>query len=136
VVDSIPDWHQRLVGVQILKRNAFDILPRIEDAEGTAIYIDPPYISKGAPYVHDFQHLDHICLTQELHRIQMARVVIRYYEHPLLKKLYPRWTKIDCSHVSKSMVNSGMRGREGRTVAPEVLLVNGDAYNQEATLFD
>lgn len=47
VVESIPDWHDRLRNVQILCRDAFDLLPEIEDSAGTVIYVDPPYIQEG-----------------------------------------------------------------------------------------
>ncbi|HUV42085.1 MAG TPA: DNA adenine methylase, partial [Sedimentisphaerales bacterium] len=49
-VASIPAWRRRLANVTILQRDAFEVLQRIEDRKGTAIYIDPPYIKKGAKY--------------------------------------------------------------------------------------
>jgi DNA adenine methylase len=138
VVDSIPDWHQRLIGVQILRRDAFELLPRIDDAEGTAIYVDPPYITKGSKYVHDFRPADHERLAEQLRRFKNTRIVVSYYDHPLLAELYRDWTKLDSAYlrVAKSMVNSGMRNKSGRTEAPEVLLVNGPAFsNETAGLF-
>jgi len=124
VVDSMPDWHQRLIGVQILSRDAFLIIDSLDDAAGTAIYVDPPYITKGAKYVHDFKEDDHRRLAEALGRFKAARVVVSYYVHPLLRKLYPRWKLLECS-VVKSMVNGVMRDKSGAKEAPEVLLVNG-----------
>jgi len=139
VCDSIPDWHQRLIGVQVLSRDAFEVLERIDDAPGTAIYVDPPYITKGAKYVHDFALEDHDRLAALLRRFLDARVVVSYYDHPALEGLYLArdWTKIDSSKlkVAKSMVNSGKRDQSGRTEAPEVLLANGPALGDQATLF-
>jgi len=134
VCDSIPDWHQRLIGVQILSRDAFEVLPRIDDAEGTALYADPPYPAKGAKYVHDFRSEDHARLAECLRRFRKARVVVSYYEHPALADLYPGWTKLDGAYlrIAKSMVNSGKRDQAGRTEAPEVLLVNGPAFGEKA----
>ncbi len=123
VCESIPDWHQRLVRVQILARDGFAILERLDDADGTAIYVDPPYITKGAKYVHDFQPEDHRRLAELLRRFRKAKVVVSYYAHPLLIDLYPAWSVVECS-VAKSLVNSGMRDKKGRTDAPEVLLCN------------
>jgi DNA adenine methylase len=131
VAESIPDWHQRLIGVQILSRDAFTIIPQIDDAEGTALYIDSPYIAKGAKYVHDFKREDHDRLAAELRRFKAARVVISYYDHEALAGLYPGWTKIVCD-VAKSMVNSGKRDQRGRTDAPEILLLNGPAFNDDS----
>lgn len=137
VCESIPDWHQRLIGVQILSRDAFEILPRIDDAAGTALYIDPPYLEKGARYVHDFEQKDHERLEEVLRRFKRCRVVVSYYAHPLLADLYPGWTVIDSSklRIAKSMVNSGKRDQGGRTEAPEVLLVNGPAIGGQSNLF-
>lgn len=155
-VESIPDWHERLRNVTILNRDAFDLLPRIEDADGVVIYVDSPYIKKGARYVHDFdnevyhlfsdgtiRHVDHCfeCdasdppkrisahehLALLLKRFGKTRVVVSYYDHPELDRLYPNWTKV--SHeVTKAMVNQGMRDRKGSTKATEVLLINGPSY--------
>jgi DNA adenine methylase len=124
VCDSIPDWHRRLLGVQILSRDAFEILERLDDAAGTAIYCDPPYLAKGAKYVHDFTREDHTRLAELLRRFRHCRCVVSYYDHPALSELYPGWARVECA-VAKSMVNSGKRDQRGRTEAPEVLLVNG-----------
>ena len=130
VCQSIPDWHQRLIGVQILSRDAFTILERIDDANGTAIYLDPPYITKGAKYVHDFEGQDHQRLAELARRFKLTRVVVSYYDHEALADLYPGWTKLRCG-VAKSMVNSGKRDKGGRTEAPEVLLINGPAIGPQ-----
>jgi DNA adenine methylase len=134
VVESIPDWHERLRGVQLLCRDAFGILEEIEDSAGTALYVDPPYLEKCARYVHDFEPLDHARLSALLFRFRQNRVVLSYYDHPLLDELYPGWTKVHVC-VAKSMVNSGMRDGSGRAEAPEVLLINGPAVTEQHDLF-
>lgn len=136
-VDSIPDWHERLREVTILTRDAFEVIPRIEDSRGTVLYVDPPYIVKGATYIHDFEPADHARLAGLLCRFENARVVVSYYEHPSLAELYPGWTKVECT-VTKSLVNQGMRGKAGRgekVQAPEVLLLNGPSLAEPAGLF-
>lgn len=134
VVDSIPDWHQRLIGVQILSRDAFEILERLDDAPGTAIYCDPPYLTKGAKYVHDFRSQDHQRLADLLRRFQHSRIVVSYYDDPRLADLYPGWGKLVCD-VPKAMGNSGMRDKESKAKTPEVLLVNGDVFGAKEGLF-
>lgn len=134
VAESIPDWHRRLLGVQILQRDAFLILENLEDADGTVLYVDPPYIEKGAEYVHDFAAADHARLAEQLRRFKQNRIVVSYYDHPSLADLYPGWTKVNCA-IAKSMVNSGMRDESGRTEAPEVLLMNGPSMASERMLF-
>ncbi|MGC1275045.1 MAG: DNA adenine methylase [Planctomycetaceae bacterium] len=59
VVDSVPAFRRRLRNVTILSECGLGLLERIEDADGTVIYCDPPYIVKGAKYFHDFAADDH-----------------------------------------------------------------------------
>lgn len=123
-VNSIPDWARRLRGVTILNRDGFEVLERIEDKGGTAIYCDPPYLVKGAKYLHDFANNDHKRLADLLKRFRRTRVVVSYYDHPELESLYGgNWSKQHLK-ASKAMVSSGMRDSKGTVEAPEVLLIN------------
>lgn len=126
VVASIPAWRRRIRNVTILRRDAFELLPKIDDQPGTAIYVDPPYIQKGAKYLHDFDGVDHATLAAMLKRFTRARVVISYYDEPELSDLYPGWTK-RVIEVSKALAHQGRRG-ENDVKAREVLLVNGESY--------
>jgi DNA adenine methylase len=122
VLESIPAWYHRLRNVTILCRDAFELIPRIDDKEETAIYVDPPYIVKGAKYVHDFVPEDHIRLAELLYRFKETKVVVSYYQHPRLAELYPDWEQHEIE-VSKALAHQGQRG-ENDTKAIEVLLVN------------
>lgn len=121
-VDSLPWWHERLRNAFVLSTDGLELCEKIRDEPGTVVYADPPYLVKGAKYKHDFAAADHERLAAALRRFAKARVVVSYYEHPDLERLYPGWRKIDAA-VAKSVVNSGARPR-GRVEAPEVLLVN------------
>lgn len=141
VVDSIPAWHHRLRGVTILNRNGFDLLGRIEDAKGVVIYVDPPYYVKGADYVYDFAAEDHTALAQALSRFAHSRVVVSYYDHPTIRKLYRGWT-FQPLKASKALVNQGKRNKKGAVVAPELLIINGasncphESVTGDAPLFE
>lgn len=138
VVESIPDWWFRLQNVTILNRNARTLLENIDDKRGTAIYLDPPYVDKGASYLHDFdgfmgtaalfcgEHtpMTHQELSMLVRRFKHARVVISYYDHPLVRSLYDGWTFVACP-MTKSLTSQGMRGKENDVTAPEVLIING-----------
>ncbi len=126
-VDSIPAWRERLRKVTILRMNGFELLARIEDQPGQAIYCDPPYLEKGAEYQHDFSEMDHKTLAEALRRFKYARVVVSYFAHPLLEKLYPGWTQIDVGRAA-ALAHSGARGKSSAK-APELLLVNGEPYS-------
>lgn len=129
VVNSIPAWRKRLCNVTILNQNGIELIKKIDDAPGTIIYCDPPYFVKGAKYMHDFEYADHEELARELHRFQRARILVSYYENPLLNQLYPQWTKREL-FCSKSL--SLQNKREGKPeIAPEVLLINGPSYGNK-----
>lgn len=129
VIESIPSWHERLRNVTILNRDGIELCERIEDAAGVVIYADPPYLVKGAKYIHDFDWLAHRRLSKSLSRFKKTRVVVSYYEHPDLAAMYPGWTKVHCP-TTKALVNQGRRDGRGATIAPEVLLINGPSYTE------
>lgn len=123
-VDSIPEWRRRMRQVSILSECGIGIIERIEDASGVAIYVDPPYMAKGAKYVHDFEADDHARLAAALRRFRQTRVVVSYYDDPVVRDLYDGWS-VRPLKATKAMVNQGMRDRVGATAAPELLLING-----------
>ncbi len=124
--ETMPLWHERLRSVVVLRRDAFEVIDKIQDVAGVVIYADPPYLVKGSEYVHDFTPDDHRKLAKALNRFRLVRVVLSYYAHPLLAELYPDWTQLEMD-VSKAMVSSGQRDKRGAQAAPEVLLINGPA---------
>jgi DNA adenine methylase len=139
-VDSIPAWRRRMRTVTVLSQDAIATIDRIEDAPGVAIYCDPPYLVKGAKYLHDFDARTqgaglfgdgHDRLAQALHRFRHTRVVVSYYAHPRLDDLYPPelgWNRL-AIEVTKAMASQGARhvGRNTKK-AIEVLLVNGEVF--------
>ena len=133
-VKSIPAWRRRLARVCIMNTDAFEILERIDDASGAALYVDPPYLIKNGKYKHDFSPEDHERLAVLLHRFQKARVVLSYYDHPKLAELYPNWTQHKIE-VSKTLTRHMTRG-ENNVKAVEVLLVNEKPHtSQQLSLF-
>lgn len=137
-VDSIPGWCERLRNVQILRRDLLQLLPKIDDAEGVAIYVDPPYlpgtVSGNSRYQHDFTAAQHKQLAELLRRFKRARVVVSYYAAPELVKLYSGWTQLDCSRHKHLHCQNG-RG-SSRSEAPEVLLINGPVFEGPAETAD
>ena len=124
VIASISAWRLRLANVTILQRDAFELLERIEDKKGTALYIDPPYLKKGAKYIHDFEDGDHERLATLLNKFTNTRIVVSYYDDPLLKQLYPGWSRFEIP-VTKSLANQNRRNHKNKGVRViEVLLVN------------
>lgn len=132
-VESIPAWHHRLREVTMLNRDAFELLDRFDDDDRAVIYVDPPYVEKGAKYIHDFDSEDHRRLAEALKRFSRARVVVSYYEHPVVRDLYDGWT-IRPIEVTKSLVNQGQRMRESApTKAIELLIINGHSLVERSS---
>jgi DNA adenine methylase len=123
VVRSIAYWHRRLEAVTVLRRCGFEVLEKIIDEPGAAIYCDPPYIVKSDVYEHDFHNDDHDRLAETLNRFQHARVVVSYYAHPRLKSLYPNWLVLDRPRAKNLGNQSPLKPKGQRNIAPEVLLV-------------
>jgi DNA adenine methylase len=131
--NSLISFRKRLCKTTILNRDAFELIDKIEDADGISVYIDSPYFVKGASYIHDFAPSDHERLAHGLRRFDRTRVVVSYYEHPLLESLYPGWTKVECPQTKALMSGNGRS--KGAVKAPEVLLINGPSLTQGHYLF-
>lgn len=75
--------------------DAFEFLARVEDLDGHGVYCDPPFPGAGRRYLHNAGQTDgeerawHTRLRDALSRFTWARVVCRFYEHPLIRELYP-----------------------------------------------
>jgi DNA adenine methylase len=121
-IASMPAWRKRLSKCTLMRSDLFDVLGRIDDLSGTAIYVDPPYLRKSTDYLHDFTGEDHQRLAIAADRFRNARIVISYYAHPDLDVLYPGWTKLT-RDVPKSLSHQVGRGANDAR-ATEVLLVN------------
>ena len=143
-VDSVPAWHDRLKGVVILRRDAFELIARIDDAPDTVLYVDPPYLATtrggsagrggGSRYLHEFKESeepllggvnDHQRLAGLLGRFKRARVVVSYYDDPEIRRLYSGW-RIRSVARQKNLHAQNKRGT-AKSEAPEILIVNGAA---------
>jgi DNA adenine methylase len=116
-VESIPTWWDRLRGATILRQDGIELIWRIEDKQGTVIYADPPYLDKGAKYLHDFEPEEHEKLAAALRRFEKTRVVVSYYDRPLLESLYLAHGFRKVEKTTKKQMGNGAK------TAPEVLLV-------------
>lgn len=132
VVDSIPAFQRRMRHVTILRRDAFEFLPKIDDVKTCAIYCDPPYVEKSDSYLHDFsdgfmgQPDDHERLRDILAKFTKARIVVSYYDHPRVRELYAGWTFVEHTRAKHTGAASSRKASKSR--APEVLIINGPSY--------
>lgn len=161
-VESIPEWHRRLLNVVILNRDMFRFIDRFEDVPGTAIYLDPPYMretrSNGNPkaggggrYLHDFDDLDTKPKSaggslfgnddegEDDKHNQLAGILSQYRNARIVISYY------DCERVRslykgwtfvEHSMNKQLHAQNGRGArqkeAPEVLIINGPSYTEAA----
>lgn len=114
--ESLTEWQEIARRCNFSVMDCFEFLDRCEDAPKHGIYCDPPFPGPGDRYKHKFTEAHHRQLAERLAEFKHTRVVCRFYDHPLIRELYPEseWT---------------WRFLEGRKQsnekALEVLLING-----------
>ncbi len=112
IIKQLPLISERLKGVYIFNKNAFDVIKAFNDPN-TLIYCDPPYLdsTRTVPNVYEEDELDadqHIELAGILKQFK-GNVIISGYPSPLYRRLFSEWRckrkKIAC-HASQSKTKS------------------------------
>ena len=114
-VESLDAWQEVMKRCSFSVMDCFDFLARCEDSAGHGIYCDPPFPGPGDRYKHKFDEAQHIKLAHSLSVFTNTRVVCRFYDHPLIRELYPepRWK---WNHLTGR--------KQSNEAAPEVLITN------------
>lgn len=114
-IESLDAWGAIMRRCNFVVQDVFEFLDNVKDETGHGLYLDPPFPGPGDAYRHKFDEAKHRLLAPRLSEFKSCRVVCRFYDHPLVRELYPesRWA---------------WKHSEGRTQsngkAPEVLIVN------------
>lgn len=115
-VESIPVWHRIMQRCNFSTLDFREFLSNCKDLPKHGIYCDPPFPAGGEKYRHTFTEQDHRDLAKILSCYDSAKVVLRYYDHPLVAELYPEsewtWLRLD----GRKQTNEA---------APEVLITRG-----------
>lgn len=121
-VASIPAWRRVLRRCEFSTLDAIEFIQTCKDKSGIGIYCDPPFPGPGDKYAHTMSDRDHRKLAETVSRFKTARVVMRFYDHPLIRELYPapRWTWIEQAGRDQTNYDS----------KPEVLLINGPSLTE------
>jgi DNA adenine methylase len=118
--DSIPAFTERLQGVVIENRDAFDLIAKSDRADALH-YIDPPYpgstrrAGNGTTLGHRYRHEmiqaeDHERLAEVLRSLE-GMIVISSYPSPLYDRLYHDWHRIEWTGGQFCSANSGGQKR-------------------------
>lgn len=115
--ESLKAWGEVMRRCTFVQLNVFDFLDRCHDKPEHGIYLDPPFPGPGDDYKHTFGEEQQRKLAATLNGFTSARVVCRFYDHPLIRELYAGWT---WQHPEGGRT-------QANKAAPEVLLLNGPA---------
>lgn len=94
-IAALPWFGEQFQRCHFLKIDAFEFIAKSKDAADCALYVDPPFPKAGRKYLHNAGGDDaaerawHARLRDALARFTHTRVVCRFYDHPLIRKLYP-----------------------------------------------
>ena len=114
-IRSINAWRRSLRRVTFSSIDAFAFLAKCKDLPQHAIYCDQPFPGgPGDKYKFCFSPKQTERLSKELLRFRHTQVVSRFYDHPIVRELYPEseWT---WHHITGR--------KQTNDAAPEVLLV-------------
>ena len=114
-IRSINAWRRSLRRATFSSIDAFAFLEKCKDLPQHAIYCDQPFPGgPGDKYKYHFTLKQTKRLSEQLLRFRKARVVSRFYDHPIVRDLYPE-TEWTWHHFSGR--------KQTNESAPEVLLV-------------
>jgi hypothetical protein len=121
---GLPGWRRLMARCAFLIMDANQFLGNVKDVPESGVYLDPPFPGPGDKYKHRFSIDQHRELARKLAGFTQARIVCRFYDHPLIRELYPesQWT---WRHMEGGKKQSNEAG-------PEVLLLNGASRAQVA----
>lgn len=122
-VKSLIAWRRILQRCNFTTLDAFAFLAKVQDEPGHALYCDPPFFGPGDRYRYKFTESQHRQLAEVLSGYTNVRVVVRYYDVPLVRELYP---------VERWQWNEIVGRKQSNAVAAEVLLTN----EKRGRLFD
>ncbi len=88
-IDSLKTWCQEFQRCNFTCLDAFEFLARCKDRAGHGVYIDPPFVGPGHKYIHKFGSEKWQRLAQELAEFRETRIVVRCYDTPFIREIFP-----------------------------------------------
>ena len=136
VLASIPEWHRLLNApvTEFMCRDVFDCFASVPDGPDLIAYFDPPYVHQtrgNRRYALDVDDATggfrededfHARVAERIRGYAGARVVVSYYEHERVRRLYPKpWVVMSARELGQTVNKNSGRGE-----APEVFAMNFD----------
>jgi DNA adenine methylase len=120
IPDRLAAFGQRLQGVLIENRPAFDVLTD-HDTENTLFYVDPPYVHStrkmrySAYYRHEMRDEDHQQLLTAMLELE-GMVILSGYSHAMYENMLGGWQRVE--------TQSSISGNRGAGIRTEVLWIS------------
>ncbi len=104
---ALAEWHQVTRRCSFSVKDCFDFLKECKDEDGHGVYCDPPWPDDGYMYRHAFGEVQQCRLAEDLAHFRRAKVVVRFGDHSLIRKLYPeddwQWHHVSGRTASNSV---------------------------------
>lgn len=99
-IESLKEWQKIMQRCNFSTLDFREFLDNCKDQLGHGIYSDAPFPDAKDTYKHAFTERDWADLAAKLCRFKSTRVVVRFYDHPLIRELYPecdgwKWLRFD-----------------------------------------
>ena len=117
-IRSLNQWRSTLRRASFDTLDVFAFLEKCKDRPRHGIYCDQPFPGPGDRYKHTFSEEQTRALAERLTAFEQARIVCRYYDHPLVREVYPE------EHWHWQHLNGR---KQTNAPAPEVLLSRGES---------
>ncbi|AGN35081.1 DNA adenine methylase [Bacillus paralicheniformis] len=104
---TFQSFANRMKGVMIECQDFRTIIEKYDSSE-TLFYVDPPYVGREQFYAGGFTEQDHRDLARLLIKAK-GKVVLSYYDNPLILDLYPNWERETFS-AYKQVVGRSVKG--------------------------
>lgn len=94
--ESLEEWGQIFRRCNFLCLDVFEFLDKVKDLPKHGLYLDPPFPDAGDVYTHKFTEDLQRALALRLLAFKNVRIVCRFYDHPLIREIYPEkiWTYV------------------------------------------
>jgi DNA adenine methylase len=117
-IDGLTIWERLFKVCTFVCLDIFDFLPQAHkrDRPEHGIYLDPTFPDTGDGYKYVLTAAQHERMAIELRAFERTRIVLRFYDHPLVRDLYREdhgwtWNRIE-----------GGRDQANNSDTPELLL--------------
>lgn len=96
--EALRNWRDIMPRCTFIVRDCFDFLKEVHDTPDHGLYCDAPWPDDGDNYKHKFTEQQQEQLAETLAKFTATRVVVRFGDHPLIRRLYPadlwQWVEI------------------------------------------